>query len=183
VTAPPLPPQTQLPRFLTSRLHLAPIELADAGDVFAYVKHPDVLRYTTGVTPERVDQTREFLEGALADPDGRIWAIRQRDQRTVIGHVEFGLPSSEVGSIHYVLAKPYWGRGLMTEAVSAMCTWAFDALPSLRQIETTVAEENVASARVLEKCGFTRAGMTVERWEKQEEPVRLVIFRQSRERG
>lgn len=128
----------------------------------------------------RLEETREFLEGALSEPHGRVWAIQLRDRPTVIGGVDFGLSSAEKGSIHYVLGRSHWGKGLMTEAVDAVCTWAFAALPSLRDVETTVVEQNVGSARVLEKSGFRRVGATVEQWQKQREPVRLVIFRRSR---
>jgi ribosomal-protein-alanine N-acetyltransferase len=156
--------------------------LSDAPDVFAYAKDPEVLRYTTGMTPRQLEETREFLEGALADPDGRVWAIQLRGQTAVIGAVDFGLSSPETGSIHYVLGRRHWGQGLMSEAVDAVCTWAFTTLPSLLDITTTVALENVASARVLEKCGFTQAGTTVEQWQKQPDPVRLAMFRRTRAR-
>jgi RimJ/RimL family protein N-acetyltransferase len=177
-----LPPQESLPSLTTSRLVLRAMALRDAPDVFAYAKEPDVLRYTTGTTPRRLEETERFLDGALADPDDRVWAIRFRDQTTVIGGVDFGLSSPEKGSVHYVLARPHWGRRLMTEAVDAVCTWAFATLPSMLDIETAVVEENVGSARVLEKCGFTRVGTTVEQWQKQRDPVRLAIFRRSRTR-
>jgi len=178
---PLLPPQHELPVLTTRRLRLRAMTLGDAPDVFTYASDPEVLRYTTGTTPSRLEDTQQFLEEALADPHGCIWAIRLRDHETVIGGVDFGLSSPESGSIHYVLGRSYWGQGLMTEAVGAVCRWAFGTLPSLRHIETTVAEENVGSARVLEKCGFARVGTKVDRWEKLSEPVRLAVY--DRERG
>jgi ribosomal-protein-alanine N-acetyltransferase len=178
--APLLPPQDALPTLTTARLRLRAMTLSDAPDVFAYAKDPDVLRHTTGTPPRRLEETQAFLEGAVAATDGRIWAIQLRDRPAVIGAIELGFLSPDTGSIHYVLGKPYWGRGLMTEAVGAMCDWAFDAFPSMREIRTAVVEENVGSARVLEKCGFTRIDTMIERWEKQPEPVRLAIFRRSR---
>jgi RimJ/RimL family protein N-acetyltransferase len=51
---------------------------------------------------------------------------------------------------------------------------------SLGDIETSVVDGNAGSARVLEKCGFTRTGIVVEEWSKQQEPVRLVIYRRDR---
>lgn len=171
-----LPPQEELPSLATPRLALRAMALSDAPEVFAYARDPEVLRYTTGTTPRHVEETRDFLKGAVAASDGRMWAIRLRDQPVVIGAVEFSLVSSETGSVHYVLGKPYWGQGLMAEAVDAVCNWAFRTLPSLLEIRTTAVEENVGSARVLEKCGFARVGTTVEQWEKQPEPVRLAIL-------
>lgn len=175
-----LPPQAQLPALTTPRLLLRAMALSDAPDVFAYAKDPEVLRYTTGTTPCRLEETQDFLDGAMTAADGRIWAILRRDMASVIGAIEFSLSSPRVGSVHYVLGRLYWGQGVMTEAVNAVCSWAFATLPSLKEIRTAVVEENVASARVLEKCGFTRVGTSVERWQNHPEPVQLGIFSRSR---
>jgi RimJ/RimL family protein N-acetyltransferase len=57
----------------------------------------------------------------------------------------------------YWLAEPYWGRGIMTAAVAAIVGYAFENRP-LERIEAYVYANNPASARVLEKCGFTFEG-------------------------
>jgi RimJ/RimL family protein N-acetyltransferase len=95
-----------------------------------------------------------------------MWAIRLHGDRTVVGAIEFGVPSLGVGSVHYALGRAHWGRGLMPEAVEAVCRWAFDTVPTLLEVGTTVAEANVASARVLEKCGLRRFGVVDECWAK-----------------
>ena len=45
----------------------------------------------------------------------------------------------------------------MTEAVSAVVEWA-EKQPGVRTVEAEVEAGNIASIRVLEKCGFTRTG-------------------------
>ena len=57
----------------------------------------------------------------------------------------------------YWLAERFWGRGIMTAAVGAIVRHAFETLP-LERIEAFVYANNPASARVLEKCGFTFEG-------------------------
>jgi ribosomal-protein-alanine N-acetyltransferase len=57
----------------------------------------------------------------------------------------------------YWLAEPFWGRGLTTRAVTAICDWAFENYRIVR-VFATVFSHNVASIRVLEKSGFTREG-------------------------
>jgi RimJ/RimL family protein N-acetyltransferase len=44
---------------------------------------------------------------------------------------------------------PFWGRGVATEALSA-----FLGLEPVRPLYAGVAKHNVASIRVLQKCGF-----------------------------
>jgi [ribosomal protein S5]-alanine N-acetyltransferase len=175
-----LPPQESLPWLRTQRLVLRPMTLDDAADVFAYSADPAVLRYTTGTTPSRPEETQAWLEAALADSATHMWAILLRDSPTVIGAIEFGVPIPGSGSTHYALGRSHWGAGLMTEAVEAVCHWALDALPSMQDITTGVVAENVGSGRVLEKCGFERIGSIVEQWDRHGEPVTLHMYRRLR---
>ena len=63
--------------------------------------------------------------------------------------------SAEFG---YWLGEPYWGRGIMTEAVRAVSSYAMRRFGLIR-LEAPVFEWNPASMRVLEKCGFVREGV------------------------
>jgi ribosomal-protein-alanine N-acetyltransferase len=58
--------------------------------------------------------------------------------------------SAELG---YWLGEPYWGKGLMPEAVKAVTEYGLSEL-KLKRIFAGVFESNPASARVLEKAGF-----------------------------
>ncbi len=58
--------------------------------------------------------------------------------------------SAEIG---YFLGEPYWNMGIMSEAVNLMVDFGFENLDIVR-IHTGVFEYNMASQRVLEKCGF-----------------------------
>ena len=60
--------------------------------------------------------------------------------------------SAELG---FWLGETVWGRGVMTDAVSAFVPWAFERF-NLQRIYAHVFERNPASARVLEKAGFSR---------------------------
>ena len=62
--------------------------------------------------------------------------------------------SAEIG---YWLGEHLWGKGIMTRVVSAFCDYAFDIFPLIR-IFARVFETNFASARVLEKSGFSLEG-------------------------
>ncbi len=56
-------------------------------------------------------------------------------------------------AIGYWIGKDYWGRGIATKAVAQ-----FVQLVTDRPLLAWVAEDNVGSIRVLEKCGFTPGG-------------------------
>ena len=58
----------------------------------------------------------------------------------------------------YVLARSWWGQGLMTEALAAVAEWAL-AQPEVFRVSALCDTENVASARVMEKAGLVREGL------------------------
>ena len=60
--------------------------------------------------------------------------------------------SAELG---YWLGQKYWGQGITTEAVNAIVEYAFKYM-DIRRVYASVFERNIASMRVLEKCGFAR---------------------------
>lgn len=65
-------------------------------------------------------------------------------------------------SFGYWLGETHWGRGIATAVVSAYVPYAF-SLADLQRIEAHVFAPNVASARVLEKCGFIMEGRLAQR--------------------
>lgn len=70
-------------------------------------------------------------------------------------------PSQDVhrhsATMGYWLGEEFWGRGIMTEVVTAMTDFCFHNFP-LRRISAEVFSNNLASARVLEKAGFNLEG-------------------------
>ncbi len=60
--------------------------------------------------------------------------------------------------IGYDLSRPYWRRGIMTEALEAVIEFGFERM-GLNRIEAVVFVENVASHRLLEKLRFEREGV------------------------
>ncbi len=63
----------------------------------------------------------------------------------VAGFEQFGLPS-----VGYWLSREYWGKGITTKALSL-----FVADLKTRPLYARAAKDNIASLRVLEKCGFS----------------------------
>jgi RimJ/RimL family protein N-acetyltransferase len=88
------------------------------------------------------------------------FAIRTRDDALIGG---CGLNDFEIGKSHraevgYWLAKPFWGQGIMTAVVQRLCQHVFEKFGLVRIIADVVTH-NLASACVLEKCGFVREGL------------------------
>ena len=103
----------------------------------------------------RIQSDRQAnLEGRALD----FAIVRQGDDVEVIGRIDVTMQPGRALELGYQLDPAYWGRGLMSEAVSALCAQVFELAP-VNQIEAGVRPSNVGSMRVLEKCGFEATGM------------------------
>jgi RimJ/RimL family protein N-acetyltransferase len=141
------------------------IRLPEERDAEAYHRihsDPDVMRWLGGSFPKSVDEERERIEGRrkLQDEHGfTLWAVEEKETGDMIGaaglfHVEGKGPDVEVA---YHFAQDRWGRGYATEAATACIAYGFD-VAGLDRIVGLVAPANVASARVLQKCGLRLVG-------------------------
>jgi RimJ/RimL family protein N-acetyltransferase len=76
----------------------------------------------------------------------------------VIGLVKLVNEQRHVAEIGYWLGEPFWGKGIMSQALELITAYAFEQLKLIR-IQTIVFEYNVGSMRVLEKCGYIKEGI------------------------
>jgi RimJ/RimL family protein N-acetyltransferase len=85
------------------------------------------------------------------------WTLVHRDDRRIVGWGGLNIDPNapEWGpEVSYFIHAAYQGRGLATELVMASLDHGFAAL-SLPTIAAFARPENAASARVLERCGFS----------------------------
>lgn len=151
-----------LPTLQTPRLTLRMLSLKDAPDMYAYAKDPAVSRHVLWDTHRSIADSRAFIRAAKRQYSAGLpatFAIVDKTSGRVIGTIGFmwvnlEFHSAEVG---YSLAQSAWNKGLMTEALSAVIAYGFDAL-RLNRIEAQHDLSNPASGRVMEKCGMRREG-------------------------
>ena len=148
------------PKIETERLILRKPVPSDADTIFrTYAQDAEVTRYLLWKPHESVEVTRRFV-GDCIDRWGAtgsfVYVIERNEGAELIGGIDLRVADHR-GSFGYVLARPYWGRGFMTEALRAVVALML-AQPTLYRIDATCDVENKASARVLEKAGLTREG-------------------------
>jgi uncharacterized protein (TIGR00725 family) len=88
---------------------------------------------------------------------------------------------SFVAVIGYWLGEEFWGRGIATEALCAVTSYAFAADEGLHRIIANVFPWNPASMRVLEKAGYTREGVLHHSAIKNGRFVDEVLFAKTRD--
>jgi L-aminopeptidase/D-esterase-like protein/RimJ/RimL family protein N-acetyltransferase len=109
--------------------------------------------------PYGVEDARSFIAMARAMTPRTLFAI-EVDGRAAgaIGYTLHGDVERVGAEMGYWLGRPYHGRGIVTEAVRALTAYAFAQHPELQRIYAVPFAWNGASARVLEKAGFTLEG-------------------------
>lgn len=144
-------------RLETERLLFRDHLRSDLDAFCALQADPDVRRYVGGAPRPRAEAERRFLR-QLKNARRRL-ALRatifKADDR-YIGSCGLYPGDAKPGeaTLAFTLAKPYWGRGLATEAGRAFIDFGFQRL-RLKRIVAVAEVGNAASLRVLEKLGFS----------------------------
>jgi RimJ/RimL family protein N-acetyltransferase len=135
--------------------------MSDEISLQRYANDPAVAYFLSRMpSPHTPADSRQWI-GKTArmarDKSGYYFAIATRENDEVIGVI--GLRNLKLtdkkAELTYWLGRKFWGRGLMSEAVSLMLKYAFGKL-GLRRVHAMVHERNTGSIKVLEKAGFTR---------------------------
>jgi RimJ/RimL family protein N-acetyltransferase len=105
------------------------------------------------------------------------WAIRNQQAYLIgcCGFDGFQIGKSHRAEIGYWLAKPYWGRGIMTAVIRKASRFAFNEW-GLAKITAHVFSFNAASARALEKCGFEEEGYLKKHYLKDGQLIDARLF-------
>jgi len=109
-------------------------------------------------SPYTMADANNYLAVVLRQDPRTVFAIAMADE--VIGGI--GLEFRDdvnrfAAELGYWLGEPFWGRGIMTDAVRRFTSWAFEHL-EVHRIYAAVLDGNDPSIRVLEKAGFAREG-------------------------
>ena len=155
-----LPPGIQ-----TARLILRPIEAGDADAIFdGYAQDSEVTRYMTWRPHRTISDAHAFIAVCLTTPRelSLTYAITGRSDGQLRGVFELRRPAAYRLGYGYVLARRFWGQGLMSEALTAAVEWAL-AQSDVWRIGDVCDVDNLASARVMEKAGMTREAL-LRRW-------------------
>ncbi|MCK9688860.1 GNAT family N-acetyltransferase [Scleromatobacter humisilvae] len=155
-------------RLRTARLDLRPLAPADAPFLFALKSDAVVQRYGSHSPWTDPQQAVDYIERdrrSVAEGRHVQFAIVRREDDAVIGtctlyQLDAQCRRADVG---YALLPSAWGRGHANEAVTTLLDWGFEHL-DLNRVEADIDPRNAASARALERLGFTREGHLRERW-------------------
>ena len=142
----------------TERLILRPWEESDAESLYEYAKDDRVGPAAGWPVHTSVENSRLVIKAVLSDPE--TYAICLKEDNKAIGSIglmirgQSNLDLSEnEGEIGYWIGVPFWGQGLVPEAVRELIRHAFEDL-GMKTLWCGYFDGNDKSKRVQEKCGF-----------------------------
>ena len=142
----------------TERLILRPFEESDAKSVYEYAKNPNVGPIAGWPVHTSVENSLEIIKTVLAVPE--TYAVCLKEDNKAIGSIglmigsasNLDLPDDEA-EIGYWIGEPFWGQGLIPEAIKCVINHSFDDL-GLQRLWCGYFDGNSKSRRAQEKCGF-----------------------------
>ena len=125
---------------------------------------------------ERGD-SREIIRTVLSEPDTFAVILKERPDEPVGSIGVFPTEAPEIGSepeIGYWIGRPFWGQGLIPEAVRELLRYCFEDKGAQR-VWCSHYAGNEKSKRVIEKCGFSLQ-LTCERPALVDDALRPTLF-------
>ena len=161
---------------MTRRLVLRRWNQKDAEDLYRYACDPDVGPIAGWPPHKNPDESRAVIRDVL---NGReAYAICLKEDRKAIGAIELKLNGhtdltdrDDECEMGYWLGKPFWGRGIVPEAVTEMLRRAFEDI-GMQKVWVGYYEGNSKSKRVQEKCRF--------RFQRKSEGVDVPLMQEKR---
>jgi [ribosomal protein S5]-alanine N-acetyltransferase len=151
--------------FHTARLVLRPVAREDAGAIFdTYAQDAAITRFVIWRPHRDRGDTEAYVAQCIATPPdvSRTYVIVDRRGGDLRGAFALRHPAPHRFDVGYVLARPWWGQGLITEVLTEIVDWALQQ-PSIFRVGAHCDVENIGSARVMEKSGLVCEGL-LRRW-------------------
>ena len=142
----------------TKRLILRPFEDSDAESIYEYAKNPNVGPIAGWPVHTSIENSLEIIKNVLAVTE--TYAVCLKEDNRAIGSIGLMIGSAsnldlsdDEAEIGYWIGEPFWGQGLIPEAINSLIKHAFDNL-GLRRLWCGYFDGNIKSKRAQEKCGF-----------------------------
>jgi len=156
-------PRLPGPILRTPRLVLQTPRMCDVAELFRWTQDPAITRYMSWSSSEEPGRTEEFVRKSVRDQRtgrGLVYVLHDVETGRAIGACGAHDMDTEThlkAEFGYWVARPYWGRGLVPEALGVFLPHLFLTV-GLHRLSAFVFAKNGRSARVLTGLGFRLEG-------------------------
>lgn len=160
----------RFPEIRTKRLILRQPTMKDVEWYFEYFSRPEIVWGGGEPGPKNMsaarEEFREHLINIYRERQGFRWIITLKGEGKPIGTLGYykWKPSANYqAEMGYDLAREYWGRGIMTEAMKGVIDFGFEKM-GLNRIEVYIMPRNKRSVKMIKGLGFKREGLLRQRY-------------------
>ena len=146
----------------TERLILRRFDESDAENVYLYAKDSDVGPIAGWPPHKSVDESREVIRNVFSGAEA--YAVCLKSDNKAIGAIELKLnghtdmtEKDDECELGYWLGKPFWGQGIIPEAVREILRHAFEDI-GMNKVWCGYYDGNVKSKRVQENADSDISG-------------------------
>ncbi len=142
-------------------VRLWPVERHDLLKNYQWANDRELARFAgMNPLPKSVYEIERWFEGVVTNPEIRMFAIKTPEGE-YLGNIELRdldlrCGRAEVGVL--IGERAWWGRGLGTDAIQALCHFAFQDL-RLHRLYARILESNPRALSSFQKCGFVPEGL------------------------
>ncbi len=152
---------SNFPELRSERLLLRQFTNDDLENIFKGLSDPAVIKYY-GVSYDSLEATKaqlQFFADLETNATGAWWAVCSADNTCFYGGCGLNdlVKAHRKAEIGFWLLPPYWGKGIITEAVAMVCAYGFEHF-GLHRIEAIIESENTNSKKVMERMQFNYEG-------------------------
>ena len=150
----------------SDRLLLRHWKESDAEDLYYAASNPNI-GLNAGWTPHKdINESLEIIKTIFNSES--VFAIEYKENKKVIGCIGYltnnqshlkNLKEDEI-EIGYWVSEDFWNKGICTEALKILIEFCFK-IKNFRKIWGTFFVDNLASGKVMEKCGFQKTNETL----------------------
>ncbi len=147
-------------RLESERLVLRKFTIEDAENAFQnWMSNDEVTKFLRWESHKNIDETKMILNSWIKDYEKDAfyqWAIEIKDLGEVIGTISVVDMDEKIDMVHigYCIGSDWWSKGYTSEALALIIPFFFEKV-KVNRLETQYDPNNIASGKVMEKCGMT----------------------------
>ena len=154
---------------------------SDAPSLALYANNPNIAKQLPDAFPQpyQLKDAEGYINFCLENYPKSLLAIDVDDQAVgTIGFKDVQAGENELIEMGYWLGEPFWGQGIITEAIGKLLQYGRDHL-QIRQVKAFVFDGNEASKRALVKNGFELIGIDKESEMKAGRAIDQYVYKKS----
>lgn len=168
----------EFPVIETERLVLSQLQEGDIPFVTEYLQDKIFSDLTSNIpypyTREHAEFWMKMSRESFENNTGYTFAVRNKEGN-ILGAIGLHDREDDKAELGYWMGKPFWNKGYITEAATALIGFGFQEL-QLNKIYATYFLQNPASGRIMEKVGMEQEALLKQHVRKGEEYFDIMMY-------